>query len=108
MATDEFGSAMAWVLTAPLTSGLIPILLDGMFGYVGIQAVLKLSQDFDATRANVACSMRRVVTFILSFTVFPKPFGVLHAVGIILSLFGGLELHKSHKTKSPKGKQADP
>lgn len=104
LATDEFGSAMAWLVKAPLTSGFIPIFLDGMLGYVGIQAVLKLSQDFDATRANVACSMRRVVTFILSFTVFPKPFGVLHAVGIALSLFGGLELHKSHKPKGSKNK----
>jgi len=102
IATDQFGSAMAYFATAPLTTGALPVFLDGALGYVGIQAVLKLSQDFDATRANVACSMRRVVTFILSFTMFPKPFGLLHAVGVTLSLFGGLELHKLHKPKSTK------
>jgi len=102
--TDQWGSAMAYFATAPLTSGVVPLLLDSVLGYVGIQAILKLSQDFDATRANVACSMRRVVTFILSFAVFPKPFGMYHAVGLTLSLFGGLELHKSHKPKSPKRK----
>ena len=71
--------------------------LLGFYGlqYVGVQAILEIVQLFDATMAQVVSSVRRICTFILSFFVFPKPFGAAHALGTTLVIGGAYLLERS-------------
>ena len=64
--------------------------LMGFYGLqlIGVQAILEIVQLFDATMAQVVSSVRRICTFVLSFFVFPKPFGVSHAVGTVRREWG--------------------
>eukprot|EP00746_Dinoflagellata_sp_MGD_P098061 gnl/MRDRNA2_/MRDRNA2_39428_c0_seq2.p1 gnl/MRDRNA2_/MRDRNA2_39428_c0~~gnl/MRDRNA2_/MRDRNA2_39428_c0_seq2.p1 ORF type:complete len:285 (+),score=39.54 gnl/MRDRNA2_/MRDRNA2_39428_c0_seq2:1-855(+) len=96
--TGELISALDWYRSAPSSTALATV-ADHVLSYIGLEAVMRITGEFDATRANVVCSGRKAVTFVFSYCLFPKPFGALHAIGLPLVLFGGFQLHraKSHR-----------
>ena len=68
-------------------------------GSSGLEAVMCITKEFDATRANVVCSGRKAIlgrngkvtifrvcisqlriTFVFSYLFFPKPFNNFHAL----------------------------
>lgn len=93
----ELSAGIAWMRTMEPSFGL------GLLGFyalqlVGVQAILEVVQLFDATMAQVVSSVRRICTFILSFFVFPKPFGTAHALGtgLVIGCAYMLEKSRSH------------
>jgi adenosine 3'-phospho 5'-phosphosulfate transporter B3 len=63
--------------------------------YFGLEAVLWITAEFDTTRANVVCSGRKAFTFVFSYLLFPKPFGVFHGLGISLAMGCGYLLQRA-------------
>jgi len=61
--------------------------------YLGVCAILSIIHHFDATTAQVVGSTRRILTFLLSFVIFPKPFGRMHAVGLALVVSSAWAMH---------------
>ncbi|CAK9110446.1 Adenosine 3'-phospho 5'-phosphosulfate transporter 2 (PAPS transporter 2) (Solute carrier family 35 member B3) [Durusdinium trenchii] len=90
--TTELSSAIIWYLDN--SSAFFYTMLDNLLTYIGLEAVMRITKDFDATRANVVCSGRKAITFLFSYWFFPKPFGPFHALGLLLTLVGGWNLQR--------------
>ena len=76
------------------------------FVYVGMFPLLQIVQQFDATQAQVVTSLRKAVTFVASFVIYPKPFTGMHMTGLLFSLAGSYLLEKElmrgkHKPPPP-------
>lgn len=76
---------------------LAPIFCGAFLTAIGISALLRVTAEFDATRASVITSSRKVFTFAMSFVLFPKVFSVLHFLGATLTLSGSFAVHRSLK-----------
>lgn len=74
---------------------LLPVICQAILAAVGVQALLCITQEFDAARSSTITSVRKVITFVLSFLIFPKPFSGLHLIGILLAGVGSVWLHRS-------------
>lgn len=72
---------------------LVPIFCGAVCTSIGVRALLRVSQAFDAARASTITSLRKVCSFGLSFFLFPKPFGSLHCLGTALVLMGSFGVH---------------
>ena len=73
-------------------------------GFLGMSCLAALTKRFGALKSAVTSTVRKGVTLILSYIIFPegKVFTILHAVGTIIFL-GGLFLESTTKLKrSPK------
>eukprot|EP00434_Breviolum_minutum_P040005 symbB.v1.2.035540.t1/scaffold4809.1/size34500/3 len=90
--TAELFTAVSWYLNNP--SAFTYTMLDNLLTYIGLEAVMGITKEFDATRANVVCSGRKAITFVFSYWFFPKAFGPFHALGLLLTLLGGWRLQR--------------
>ncbi len=73
--------------------GILATFGDDFLTYYGMYWIYGLIQEFDATRSNAVCSVRKSVTFVASYFLFPKPFGKFHVWGVALSFLGFGVLH---------------
>ena len=55
--------------------------------YIGTKYVLQIIQEYDSTTAVLCTSIRKVVTVVIGFTLFPRAVTLWHVVG--LGLVGG-------------------
>lgn len=74
---------------------LVPMVCSAFFISVGVRALLQVSMEFDAARASLITSVRKVVTFVLSFAIFPKALSLLHVLGLLLVAVGSVATHRS-------------
>ncbi len=58
----------------------------------GIVVMLRVVGEFSAVTAVVLSLLRKVLSLLVSYTIFPKDFTVLHASGLLL-VFGAGTLH---------------
>eukprot|EP00928_Gymnodinium_smaydae_P100079 TRINITY_DN9736_c0_g1_i2.p1 TRINITY_DN9736_c0_g1~~TRINITY_DN9736_c0_g1_i2.p1 ORF type:complete len:245 (+),score=27.35 TRINITY_DN9736_c0_g1_i2:442-1176(+) len=91
MASGELHAGIAWYASAGWRPWVATV-ADNLCSYVGLIAIMRITADFDATRANVVCSCRKVITFFASYILFPKPHGVMHVIGLLLTVLGGAKL----------------
>ena len=77
------------------------------FVYIGMYPLLQIVQTFDATQAQVVTSLRKAVTFVASFVLYPKPFTFMHFVGLLFSLAGAYYLEKELMHGKPGGKVSE-
>ncbi|CAE7289550.1 SLC35B3 [Symbiodinium necroappetens] len=98
--TGECSDAVRWYLRN--RSAAFYTCLDNVLTYLGLEAVMCITQEFDATRANVVCSGRKAITFVFSYFFFPKPFSMLHVFGLFLTILGGWSLQQAkwHEKKT--------
>lgn len=68
--------------------------------YLGMHPLVLITTNFGATSAQVATSLRKVVTFGISFIVFPKPFTLMHILGIIITIAGSWALQRLQEGNS--------
>merc|ERR1712194_206148 len=78
--------------------------LDNLLTAIGMSWGFKLTQEFDAARANSVCATRKGITFLLSLLLFPKPFGKCHGFGILLCAAGFSLLHWGAERRKMKAK----
>lgn len=74
---------------------LLPLMAGASLTSVGVRALLKITQEFDAARSAVVTNSRKVCTFALSFLFFDKVFSSLHFVGLMLTICGSMAVHRS-------------
>lgn len=96
--TGELSSGMLFLSHAPwfARANLLGYLFGG---YAGLQPLLRIFQEYDATRGHVVTSLRKVITFASSFIVFPKPLTVFHLIGALASALGALMLQRLRDQK---------
>jgi len=94
-ASGELWEAMTWYMTDGRSKAIALSMADNVFSFLGLEAVFRITGEFDATCANVVCSCRKVFTFLFSFWLFPKPFGLSHSLGLALAAIGSVQLTRS-------------
>jgi drug/metabolite transporter (DMT)-like permease len=97
-ATGELSQGIVFLSRAPLLAHL-NLLGYLVGGYLGLQPLLRIFQEYDATRGHVVTSLRKVITFATSFIVFPKPLTSLHIGGALASALGGFMLQRLRDRK---------
>lgn len=78
-------------------------------GFLGMSCLAALTKRFGALKSAVTSTVRKGVTLILSYIIFPegKTFTILHGVGTLIFL-GGLFLESTTKLKSgPKSNSSN-
>ena len=101
LANGELVDGIATLMDSPSEYWLL-LLAHFSFLHLGVRKILTLMAVFDATSAQVVTSMRKVITFALSFVFFPhgKSFTMLHAFGICLSLGAAFILEHGRTRKA--------
>lgn len=89
--SGELRQGLAWYANASWTPWAAT-LADNVLSYLGLLSIMQITSEWDATRANVVCSCRKVITFAVSYILFPKSFSVFHGVGFLLTVMGGVRL----------------
>lgn len=69
-------------------SFLVLVFFFSAANFGGTRFLLRVVAEFDSNAAVIITSTRKLATVLLSFFIYPKPFGLLHAVGIILVSIG--------------------
>ncbi|CAK0831199.1 unnamed protein product, partial [Prorocentrum cordatum] len=64
--TGELGAAAAWYARQG-PGAAVATLLDNVLSYAGLEGVMRITAEFDSTRANVVCSARKALTFCFSY-----------------------------------------
>ncbi|KEG07136.1 solute carrier family member b3 [Trypanosoma grayi] len=75
--------------------------------YGGTFFLLRIISEFNSSTATVVTSVRKMMTVLCSYVVYPKPFSVSHFIGVVL-VMGGIwqyeEARKMHNTSAKMGK----
>ncbi|CAD7933983.1 unnamed protein product [Amoebophrya sp. A120] len=98
-------------LGIPMQTGnkvLILMFLDNFLSFWGLRIIFKITKEYDAARTNAICGCRKMITFALSYVIFPKVFGWYHLFGLVFAILGGSLLHvgaegKGHKNVGKTG-----
>eukprot|EP01065_Artemidia_motanka_P010248 TRINITY_DN15402_c0_g1_i1.p1 TRINITY_DN15402_c0_g1~~TRINITY_DN15402_c0_g1_i1.p1 ORF type:complete len:642 (+),score=168.85 TRINITY_DN15402_c0_g1_i1:51-1976(+) len=97
--SGTYAEAMMYARREPLLPALI--VAASVCSYLGQRCVVGVIHEFDSSVANLVTSVRKVVTMLLSFLVYPKPFRLLHAVGVCLIVFGS---HGAYRESRRRGR----
>ena len=79
LATGELARALAHTRQHPYTPLLIATF--SLAGYVSVSCVLLMIKHYGATSAEMVKSSRKVISIVLSFALFKKPWNALHVGG---------------------------
>ena len=79
LATGELGRALAHTQQHPRTPLIIAAF--SLAGYVSVSCVLLMIKHYGATSAEMVKSSRKVLSIVLSFALFEKPWNALHVGG---------------------------
>ena len=88
-ATGELSMALKWC--ASNTEGSAFLFLQACTSYMGLRCYLVVVKELSGVAGVVTTSLRKVVTLILSFLLFEKPFTQGHAWSFVV-LFAGVGL----------------
>eukprot|EP01012_Entosiphon_sulcatum_P023123 TRINITY_DN28108_c0_g1_i3.p1 TRINITY_DN28108_c0_g1~~TRINITY_DN28108_c0_g1_i3.p1 ORF type:complete len:353 (-),score=48.28 TRINITY_DN28108_c0_g1_i3:11-1069(-) len=95
LAVGQLGPAVAFLANQPTALGVM--LGFCVIGYAGVHFFMALMKLFGAVTAIVITSVRKVITILLSFLLFPKPFTPFHLLAIVLVCCGvGMDLWYKH------------
>lgn len=101
IATGELFNAFAFCAEHSVTKTYIPMVLFATSGYIGVNFVLALVKEYGALTAVTVTTLRKAVTMVLSFVIFPKPFTIGYVWGGLI-LLAGLALNTANKRRSKK------
>lgn len=109
-ASGELQDALHYCLNNHGTATML--LLQSLAAYCGLRCYLAVIRALSGVAGVLTTSARKVVTIILSFMLFEKPFNRLHALALA-TLGTGLSLaltakHRNKKTSAPSRQQGGP
>ena len=80
------GHAIAFAKAVPI----FPLLVVAFSAcnFCGTHFLLGIVSEFDSNAAVIVTSMRKVLTVLLSYLLYPKPFGIMHLSGLIAVSLG--------------------
>eukprot|EP01080_Neovahlkampfia_damariscottae_P003914 gene3914-7126_t len=90
----QFFSSIQLVAKYPLI--VVNIITISLCGYLGVQCVHGLTKLFGILMTVTATSTRKVLSIILSFLIFPKPFGISYIFAVFF-VFTGVFIRVSSK-----------
>ena len=100
-ATGELNAALAWCRANQGPASLL--LLQACCSYAGLRCYLAVVRDLSGVAGVVLTSMRKVVTLVISFLAFEKPFYAAHARGFALLALGvGLASYANARKQAQK------
>ena len=85
-ATGELAAATAYLRTRPHVVGLLAA--QALAGYAGLRCYLSVIRNVSGVAGVLTTSARKVVTLVLSFLLFEKPFSGQHALALALLAAG--------------------
>lgn len=95
-ATGELGAAVAYLRVRRDTALLL--LAQGLVGYAGLRCYLNVIRGLSGVAGVLATSARKIVTLVLSFVLFKKPFTGSHATALaVLAVGVGLAIRAKHR-----------
>jgi len=93
---QELFSAFAFCARNP--NSYLYIIAFSVIGCIGEQFVMAVIKRFGALIAVITTSLRKMLTIVLSFIIYPKPFSLAYALGLIL-VFAGIGLESYIKNE---------
>ena len=84
--TGELAEALDWCAGHPAPAAWL--LAQACCSYAGLRAYLVVVKDLSGVAGVVVTSMRKVLTLVLSFLLFEKPFSAAHAAAFLLLAAG--------------------
>jgi adenosine 3'-phospho 5'-phosphosulfate transporter B3 len=105
--TGELAMAVAFTFLSQYN--MLLMLMYTILAYVAIYYHMTLVQEFGGISAVLVGNVRKVISIVLSFLVFPKPFSWLYVAGGVL-VFGGLvwsDMIKEQSKGSEKRKHSN-
>ena len=97
--TGELARALAYLATR--RDAALLLLVQGLAGYAGLRCYLSVIRGLSGVAGVLTTSARKVVTLVLSFVLFSKPFTAQHATALGL-LFAGVGLAIRAKQRRPR------
>lgn len=94
----------AWVYCIQHKDALGVLLLQGVCAYLGLQCYLTIIQEHGGVAGVLLANGRKIVTIILSFVLFSKPFNARHFVGLVLVFVGVYLGYVSKKVETKRSK----
>ena len=95
-ATGELGRAVAYLRVHQ--DAALWLLAQGLVGYAGLRCYLNVIRGLSGVAGVLATSARKVVTLVLSFILFKKPFTGSHATALaVLAVGVGLGIRAKHR-----------
>ena len=103
--TDELQKAIAHSTDHP--DALIMLVVSSVCGYVSVSFVLLLINLYGATVTELVKSMRKVLTVVLSFVLYPKPVSQKYLMGGVAVLISLVATHELQRRKGGDVKASD-
>jgi solute carrier family 35 (adenosine 3'-phospho 5'-phosphosulfate transporter), member B3 len=76
----ELGPAMQYCQEHPIAYFLF--IIRSTVVYLGVVCFASIVKKFDAVTATTVTTVRKIMTVLLSFVIFPKPFSLVYVLGI--------------------------
>ena len=80
------------------------LLLQGICAYFGLRCYLSIIREYGGVVGVLLANARKLITIVLSFVLFSKPFNEHHVVGLMLVGVGVYLGYVSKSTKEKKDK----
>lgn len=102
--TGDLGPSIAYCAEYPVSYAIF--FVRSMVVYCGVLCFVTLIKGFGVVFATALTTTRKIVTVLISFIFFPKPFTMVYLYGIIVfSIAAGIQLvaMKAGQNKPPSG-----
>jgi len=99
--SGEFHSA--WIYCSNRMDASFMLLLQGICAYFGLRCYLSIIREYGGVMGVLLANTRKVITIVLSFVLFSKPFNERHVVGLTIVGIGVYLGCISKSTKEKKG-----
>ena len=97
----------AWIYCKQHQQASLVLLLQGLCAYLGLKSYLAIIREHGGVIGVLMANGRKVLTIMLSFCLFAKPFNERHLIGLALVFFGvflGYISKKEKKNTNDDGK----
>merc|ERR1712070_39255 len=78
----------AWTYCKNNREASCVLLAQGLSAYLGLKSYLAIIRDYGGVIGVLMANARKILTIILSFTLFAKPFNERHFVGLAFVFVG--------------------
>lgn len=101
LVTGELRNAVVYSVQRPQT--LWRLFMLNFVGYLGVSAYLILVKTSGIFVATIVATIRKFLTILVSFLLFPKPFTVAHGIGLVAVAVGiTLNIQTKHRSRKRK------
>lgn len=86
IATGEFADAVSHLIDSPVL--ILMLILRSLILYAAVLCVVKMIQEFGVVASTFVTTLRKILSILLSFLIFPKPFSSKYILALIVFVLG--------------------